>query len=224
MVTHLRDEIAACIRGAIQARGRALLALSGGKTPLPLYAALAAMELDWNHVTFALVDERWVETGDPASNEYQLRGALGPALAAGAVFLGMKNAALRALEGQARCERAYRELPLPFDLLLLGMGEDGHIASLFPAAEGVDRALDPAENALCRAITARPGKATGGLVERMSLTRAGLLGARRIDLMLAGEQKLLVLERALGGTDPLEMPVRAVVQQHDVPLLAWWAP
>jgi 6-phosphogluconolactonase len=217
----LAGVLAARIDEAVRRRGRALLALSGGRTPLPLYEQLAAMDLDWPRVGFALVDERWVAVDDAASNEYQLRRALAPALGSGADFTGMKTDAATAVAGLAECETRYAQLPLPFDLVLLGMGPDGHTASLFPGAAGLSAALDPAATALCAAFTAPRSEVTGELVERMSLTLHGILGARQLHLLVTGDDKLRVLQRAEAGA---EMPIRSVVLQADVPLQTWWSP
>lgn len=220
----LKDEIAGRVRAAIEARGGAVLALSGGSSPLPLYAGLTGEALDWSRVTFALVDERWVAVSSDASNEGQLRDALAPALGQGALLTGMKSSDESAAAGLTICEARYGALPLPFDSLLLGMGSDGHTASLFPAADGLEAALDLAGENCCAAIMARESAVTGVHTERMTLTLPAILQSRHIDLLIFGEAKREVLERALAGDDILEMPVRAVLQQEATPVTIWWAP
>lgn len=209
---------------AIASRGVALVGLSGGNTPLPLYRQLAQQDLAWPRVVFALVDERWVPTDHPASNERALREALAPARAQGARLQGMKTSAAHAAEGLIACEAAYRALPLPFDIVLLGMGEDGHIASLFPHAEGLAAALDPVGKALCAPILARRSAVTGEQTERMTLTLHALRDAGMLALFLLGETKRQILAEAAAGNDTAAMPVRALLGSGQPPLTVWWAP
>ncbi|MFM7274706.1 MAG: 6-phosphogluconolactonase [Gammaproteobacteria bacterium] len=220
----LCEAIGAAIAASITARGVALLGLSGGSTPLPLYRRLAQASLDWPRVVIALVDERWVPVDHPASNEGALRHAFAPALAQGARLQGMKNPSIRAADGLAVCEADYRSLPLPFDLVLLGMGEDGHIASLFPRAEGLDAALDADSPALCAAISAAPSRVTGEFTERVSLTLGALHPARVIVLLALGEAKRHTLIEAAAGSDVAAMPVRALLGKGNDNLNVWWAP
>lgn len=220
----LRTELAESIGCAISARGVALVGLSGGSTPLPLYRQLARQDLDWQRVVFALVDERWVPSEHPASNERALREALAPALANGARLQGMKTPAAHAAQGLAACEAAYRTLPLPFDFVLLGMGEDGHIASLFPHAEGLAAALDPFAHTLCAPILAARSDVTGEHTERMTLTLRALLDAGSRALLVLGEAKRRRLAEAAAGGDTAAMPVRALLGPGKPPLTLWWAP
>ena len=212
------------IDAGIAARGVALVGLSGGGTPLPVYRQLAEQPRDWSRVVFALVDERWVPLDHPASNERALRQALAPALERGARLQGMKTPASSAAEGLAACTSAYRALPLPFDLVLLGMGEDGHIASLFPQAQGLATALDKTRDAPCAAITAARSAVTGECTERMTLTLAALCRARELALLIVGEQKRRALAEAAAGSDVATMPVRALLGRDAPPLTLWWAP
>ena len=218
------ETIAAQLEEALAKRGTALLGLSGGSTPLPIYRALAVMPIDWPRVHMALVDERWVGLEDVASNERALRQALAPALTRGAHLVGMYNGAPHACDGVAACGNAYRSLPLPFDAVVLGMGTDGHFASLFPGAEGLQEALDPTGERLCMAIRARPGSATAGCEERMSLTLAGIANSRAVELLLTGSAKLQVFEHARLPCDPLLMPLHALLTLPGISLRAWWAP
>lgn len=141
--------------------------------------------------------------------EHLLRGP-----AAAARFIPMWNGAASAAEGQPECEAALRALPRPFDFILLGMGEDGHTASLFPHAPELAHALTTED--LCAAATA-----TVAPQERMTMTLAGLLDSRLLILPIAGAAKSKVLSAAMGPGPVEEMPVRAVLRQEEVPVELW---
>lgn len=212
------------LRESLANAGRASLAVSGGRTPEPLYRSLAQAKLAWERIDVALVDERWVPVDHPASNAALIRRSLIQARAAAANFIGMKNSAPSASLGQALCNEAYSSLKLPFDLTLLGMGDDGHTASLFPHAEGLSAALDPENSALCAPIIAQPSAVTGENIERMTLTLSALLQSRQIWLLLTGETKWEIYQRATQATDILGLPVSAVLNQELCPVKVFWAP
>ncbi len=139
--------------------------------------------------------------------------------AATARFLPLKNAAETPEEGRGACETALGELRRPFDVLVLGMGGDGHTASLFPEAAELAAGLDPAGARLCLAVY--PPTAPH---PRMSLTLPALLASRRIVLHLTGEEKLRVYERALGEGAEEELPIRAVLRRAAERVELWWGP
>ena len=220
----LQKECVNALQDAMQARGKASLMVSGGSSPGPLYEHLSQTDLDWSAISVALVDERWVEPGHDKSNESLVVNTLLKNEAAKASLTGMKNAAERPLEGLAECEAAYQKLPQPFDLTLLGMGPDGHTASLFPHAEGLEKALDLSSDALCAAITAKQSEVTGEYTERMTLSLKGLMNSRRLVLLITGDDKLEALRAAQAGNEVADMPIRALLQQELVPLAIYWAP
>jgi uncharacterized membrane protein len=115
--------------------------VSGGSSPEPLYESLSRQPLDWSRVYVALVDERWVEFGHEKSNEAFVARTLCQNAGASANLVGMKNAAETPDEGLSACEEAYQQLAQPFDVTILGLGADGHPASLFPLATAVFYAL-----------------------------------------------------------------------------------
>jgi 6-phosphogluconolactonase len=219
----LNEALAIDIAGALQAglaggRG-ASLAVPGGRTPVPLFERLSSAELDWDDVWVTLGDERWVEAGSDASNEKLVRDHLLQGMAAGANFVGLKNAAPDPRSGAHASWSAVAELPRPFDFMLLGMGDDGHVASLFPHSPGLALALDPTQPPGCIAMTApTPPR------ERLSLNLRALLDARRIAVLITGKEKWATYERARERGPALDMPVRALLQQQNVPVSVYWAP
>lgn len=224
MISALQAECESALRSAIENRGEATFMVSGGSTPEPLYKALSNSDLDWESVYVALVDERWVDFEHDKSNEAFTVKHLIQNNAVGANLIGMKNTAETAVEGLADCEAAYQQLAQPFDITILGMGSDGHTASLFPHAQGLDEALNPESGQLCSAITAKQSEVTGAIVERMTLSLAGLLRSRTLILLITGDEKLAVLRAAQADGDVKDMPIRAVLRQQQVPVVVYWAP
>jgi 6-phosphogluconolactonase len=209
------------IEQALQQDSSATLLLSGGSTPAPLYRRLSQAALDWQRVHVALVDERWVEPTSEASNERLLRELLLVDNAAEARFAGMKNDAASPFDGAEACNRLYDNLPLPHTLCLLGMGADGHTASLFPGAQGLHEALRSERH--CAPILARRSAVTGDLLERMTLTPWSILQSRRLLLLITGEEKLQVLEQALQAPPAEQLPI-AYIAARAAALEVYWAP
>jgi 6-phosphogluconolactonase len=224
MIAALQGECETALRNAIDERGEASFMVSGGSTPEPLYKALSQADINWEAVYVALVDERWVPLAHDKSNEAFTVKHLMQNKAAAANLVGMKNSADTAVEGLADCEAAYQQLAQPFDVTILGMGSDGHTASLFPQAPGLAAALNPESEKLCTFINALQSEVTGAITERMTLTLAGLLRSKTLVLLITGDEKLAVLRAAQAGTDAHEMPIRAVLQQQQVPVAIYWAP
>jgi 6-phosphogluconolactonase len=220
----LLDDCVQQLQTALQHRPTASFMVSGGSSPKPLYQQLSEQKLDWSRVNVALVDERWVGADHPASNEAFIQQHLLQAEAAAANFVAMKTAHATALDGQQQCEQQYQQLARPFDLTILGMGSDGHTASLFPAAEGLQQALDSNNRALCAAIMAKPSEVTGDFTERMTLSFHGLMQSRQLHLLITGEEKLAVYQQAMANSDTALLPVSALLQQQAIPISVYWAP
>ena len=206
--------IAELLAEAIAARGVATLALSGGRSPIPVLRALSASEMDWGKVIVTLVDERWVAPDHADSNERLIRENLLLGHAADARFVPMKNAAADAHAGQAECEAAIATLPWPLDVAVLGMGENGHTASLFPDARELAEGLTT--QALTLAVT--PPAAPH---QRMSLSAHAILSSRHILLQIGGAAKRTVYDRARAGGPVAELPIRLALCQDDVPVEVW---
>lgn len=218
LVSALTEHLAAALRTDITQQGRASLVLSGGSTPVPLFERLSELDIPWQQVLITLADERWVETSSPASNEALVRRCLLTGRAAAATFIGLKTTAATAAAGLAACEARLRTLPRPCTAVILGMGNDGHTASLFPCAAQLAAATDLRCGRSCAAL--RPQTAPH---ERISLTLPALLAAREIILHLAGPEKKAVLEQALAAGPPEEMPIRFLLRQQTVPVRVYWA-
>lgn len=210
----LATRIAALLGEAIAARGIASIALSGGRSPRPVLEALARAPLDWTRLIVTLVDERWVAPDHQDSNERLIRESLLQGAAAAARFVPMKNDAADAYAGQPACEAALAQLPWPIDIILLGMGDDGHTASLFPLAAELDEGLST--DALTIAVT--PPAAPHG---RMSLTRHAILESRHIFLQIAGDAKKAVYDRARMNGPVDQLPIRLALHQDAVPVEVW---
>jgi 6-phosphogluconolactonase len=214
----LAQSIAADLRAAITTRGKASLVVSGGRTPAQMFAALARQDLAWDKVWITLTDERWVDAHHADSNEAMLRRTLLQHHAAAAQFVPLKNAAATAVAGEAECEKKLTAVPRPFDVVVLGMGDDGHFASLFPQAQQLSRGLDHANKNRCIAVD--PVTAPHA---RMSLTLAALLDSRRIVLQLSGANKWKVYQQAQLAGEVKDLPIRAVLNQTKTAIEVYWA-
>jgi len=212
----LADAVAAALRNALASRGRATLALSGGTTPGPFLAALATRALDWTRVIVTLADERWVPVGHPRANATLVRDTLLQGAAAVARFVPLYVEAPTPEAGLVEVAAGIDALPLPFDAVVLGMGEDGHIASLFPDGDHLAAALDPHTRA--RVL---PMRAPAAGEPRITLTLPVLAGARSVFLLITGEPKRAVLERA---SDDASLPVHALLARVSAPVAVYWAP
>jgi 6-phosphogluconolactonase len=211
----LAAHIAALLRDAIAARGRASLAVSGGSTPRGMLTALARQVLPWEKVWITLVDERWVAPDHVDANERLLRETLLTGAAASAHFTSLLSAADTPAAGLAEVAARFADFPLPLSCAVLGMGNDGHTASWFPRAGNLKQLLDPAGSALlgtCEPVTAPH--------PRITLTLAAVLASSAILLHITGAEKRRVLERA--GEN--NYPVAAITEQTQNPATIWWAP
>lgn len=211
--------VAAALRRDLQHNARTRLLVSGGKTPAPVFRALAQAPLDWERVDIALVDERWLRPDDPDSNARLVRENLLHGHAAAARFETLTRAGRSIEEAVSDANLHARQEP---GIVLLGMGDDGHTASLFPHMRGLDHALE-ASNAYV-AVDAAGCEGAGPWPRRISLTPAGLAPAHTRLLMIRGEDKRAVFERALDGTDAHELPVRIAFTTPGAILQVYWCP
>ena len=215
----LSGELAANLKGAIAARGLASLVVSGGKSPVKLFELLRAENLDWSRVCVALADERWVDPSDPDSNEKLVRDVLLKEAAAAARFIGLKNAAPTPDLGAVSAWETFARVPRPFDAIVLGMGDDGHTASLFPGSPNLSSALNPAAAPGCVGM-----RAPVAPQPRLSLNLSALLDARRIVVLIAGDEKWRTYLAATEQGPVQDMPIRAVLRQTRTPVEVLWSP
>jgi len=193
---------------AIEERGKASLLVSGGSTPKPLFIKLREASLDWEKVTVGLCDERWIPSSNEESNENLVKRYLLKDKASKAKFIGMYNEYTDIQTGEKSCSQKMKQALFPFDVVVLGMGNDAHTASLFPDNVQLEKAFDLDNEDLCIII-----EPTTAPYMRMSLTRAAILSAKYIYLHFEGEEKLAVYGNVITGDDMYKMPIRSILNQ-----------
>jgi 6-phosphogluconolactonase len=213
LADHVAERLSAAI--AHNPHGVATLVVSGGKSPVAFFQALAQKPIQWSKVCISLADERWVPTEHADSNAGLLKRYLfqGPAAEAG--FFSLYRPTTTLDEAAAATDEALKELP-KIDVLVLGMGDDGHTASLFPDSPNLAEALDLDSSRRCL-----PMLAPSIPHQRLTMTRALLASATTPILSISGQAKLETLRKALAGDDLAEMPVRAFLNPS---LEIYWCP
>lgn len=195
----------------------AAIVVSGGSTPAPVYSYMAHKELDWHRVHVLLSDERWVAADHPDSNENMLRTAMERSRASYAQIAAYADLTKTVDERCSELDEEIGSLPLPFTSVLLGMGDDGHFASLFPDANDLQQALD-----LQSPHSFVPVETASSPYPRLSMTLTALLRSDEILLLISGADKRAVLERAAEpGSD---LPISHLLRQQRVPVDVFWAP
>lgn len=213
LADHVAERLTAAI--ASNAHGAATLVVSGGKSPVAFFQALAQQPIQWSKVCISLADERWVPTEHADSNAGLLKRYLlqGPAVEAD--FFSLYRPTTTLDEAAAATDEALKGLP-KIDVLVLGMGDDGHTASLFPNSPNLAQALDLNSDRRCLPMTAPSAPH-----ERLTMTRPLLASATTPILSISGQAKLETLRTALAGDDLAEMPVRAFLNPS---LEIYWCP
>ncbi|QOW24628.1 6-phosphogluconolactonase [Lysobacter sp. H23M47] len=219
LAAHLVDSLQASLRAGLDEHGAAMLALAGGSTPWPVYRQLAQAPLAWQNVTLLPTDDRCVPVESPASNLRGLAEAFAPAN-------GVQLAALTAPDGDPDASlveaRAWLALHRQnFDAVVLGMGNDGHTASLFPGAPELACGYDPVLEACRFDPDPLPPEAP---YPRISLSVGRILRSDALHLLITGDAKRSVLEEAIALNDPQRHPVMAVLGAPTVDVQIHWSP
>jgi len=210
--------LAGALGEGLSEQGRAMFAGAGGSTPSPIYRRLARTDLDWSRVAVTLVDERHVPESSPDSNARLMRETLLTGKAAAARFIPLHHAAVTVDRAAAMAAKAL-QVEGKLDAVLLGMGEDGHICSMFPGSPTLKTLLTTAlEPAVFGVPPGRDGMAPPQ--ERISLNIPYLARARRVVLALTGAKKRAVFEAEAAG-DPAVQPIAALIASG-APLEVLW--
>ena len=208
--------IGAALGKAVSARGAASLAVSGGRTPQPLFDALAQTAITWDKVTVTLVDERFVPPDNERSNERLVRGHLLQGHAAQAAFVPLFHAGVSLEAAAGRAATAIAALPEPLDVAVLGMGADGHTASFFPDADNLEDLYRNPQSA-----SVLPVHAHSAGEPRLTLSLQKLAAARLIAIHIVGEDRRAVLKSALASGEP---PIARLAAGAKTPPRIYWAP
>ena len=215
----LAARVATALSEAIAARGSASIAVSGGSTPKAFFKVLSDKDIAWDKVTITLVDERFVPADNPRSNHKLANEFLLIGKTAAATFVPLYHPAETAEAAAQDATRATAGFSNPFDVAILGMGNDGHTASFFPGGNHLAEALDANRP---RGILTMEAEGAGE--PRLTFSFSALQDARLLVLHIEGAEKASVLEKALSGKDETEMPIRAVLNRATSPLEIYWAP
>ncbi len=211
LLNALSKKIGEKLNEAILEKGYASLVVSGGNTPKPLFKKLSNLKLEWEKVTITLTDERWTDIKSQDSNENMVRENLLQNEAKNAKFIGLKTSHKNAFEAQKTLAQKISTISKPFDLILLGMGEDAHTASLFPDAKELKSALY--DDISLKAIT--PPNAP---FERITLTLKTLLDAKSIILYIEGDKKYRVYKDVIESELDEKKPIGFILKQQKTPV------
>lgn len=210
----LCHQITTKLQAALAQNGQASLVVSGGRTPIGLFQRLSQVELDWCHVWITLADERWVSPEHEASNQALVAAHLLQNFAKAANFIPAWKPGSPE-EGQQVLEAAVQTMPQPFDVVVLGMGLDGHTASWFPCAKDIKNLFDCQQAVALTQPTSAPH-------QRMTLTPQVILAAQQIFVHLNGADKYQVYQQACEAT-PTQMPIHQVLENASAQVDVYWS-
>ena len=225
LAEHLAGEVSIQIANAIQDKGSAVVALSGGSTPKPLFEELSKHDIDWSKVVITLVDERWVSDVHELSNAAFMKKHLLSKLPSSVRFVPLYQQADSidqslgfVVAHYLQATRSCVDAPRAFDVVILGMGGDGHTASFFPDADNIEELVNiDSHDALltCHSPSTQ--------VERVTWSLPILLNTQFLALHFTGEDKKAVFEEACKDDDATQLPVRSVLFQDRIPLNVYYA-
>ena len=214
----LAENVSQILQSAIAIKGKASIAVSGGSTPKGFFKVLSNKAIDWEKVTITLADERWVDINSTDSNTRLVHENLLQNKASAAKFFHLKQGENLCDETLADLNLAANSALLPLDVLILGMGEDGHTASLFPCSEQIEKGLDNANNSSLMKVVPKTAPH-----QRITFSFAALKQSKHTFLHVCGVSKKQVLDKALSANDIFDMPIRAFLQDGSIDTQVFWA-
>lgn len=213
----LSARVAAALSAAIDRSGGATIAVSGGTTPKLFFQTLSRADIEWGKVTVTLVDERFVDESSPRSNAALVRGNLLQNAAAAAQFEPLYRKSESIGQAAKEASDALSTLGWPLDVVILGMGADGHTASFFPDAQDLNGILDPSAQGIVRVV-----EAISAGEPRLTLTMPRLASARFLALHIEGAAKRPVIDAVLDGA--AHPPIASVLEHARARPEIFWAP
>lgn len=225
LAENLAGELVVKMDAAIAEKGSVVLALSGGSTPKPLFQVLAEYDLDWSKVIITLVDERWVDESHELSNATFMKTFLLNSLPDTVRFVPLYQAADSVmasfdlvLADYCAITNSTIDVPRAFDIVVLGMGGDGHTASFFPDADNVADLVDINAKAALLSCSSPSTQ-----VERITWSLPMLLNTEFLALHITGSAKKDVFEQAAAGGEVTKLPIRSAIFQDRIPLNVYHA-
>lgn len=210
----LAQAISERLNECIQKQGKAYLGVSGGRTPITFFQQLSNINIEWDKVVITLIDERWVEPTNEASNEKLVREYLLQNKAQKAGFVPLKTPPQDIDEGYMQAENRLHEQLERLDFAVLGMGDDGHTASWFPNSSALEESLNDDNHAWSTVVKDAPNHS-----HRLTLNWRLLSHCERFFLYFVGKEKYGTYQQALGNLDDINsMPVRKILQQSQIPV------
>lgn len=210
-------DISFIIESALDARGSALVAFPGGSTPKPIFEKLLEKDIKWKYVTILPTDDRLVPVDDDLSNVKMLAQYFMPK---GARVMPMAPDLDDYKAAGTAADARLQDMPWPLDLVWLGMGSDGHTASIFPGPD-LDEALNgPKERRACGVMPDPMPK--DAPVARVTLTKAAIAEARTVLVTITGDEKKKVLEEAIDSGASAKAPIGRLISELTVPIDIHW--
>ena len=219
MADAVAGDIGFIIDSALDARSAALIAIPGGSTPKPVYPKLAAAKRNWKQVTIIPTDDRLVAVDNELSN---VRAIAQIFLPTGARVMPIATPLPDYRQAGNAADARLQDLPWPPDLVWLGVGADGHTASIFPGPDMQDALEAPKAR---RAVGVMPDPLPEeAAVPRVTLTRASILAARTMLITIKGDEKRELLEQAIKDGHSSQLPIGRVLAEADQPIDIHWCP